>query len=81
MLFRKLFRLLVVGGAMVGSASGCAGPAQGQVSSEKKAEDRDGGASPDGRAAQTQDADGGTAQTPAADGGSAADGGGGVLGW
>ncbi len=82
MLFSKLFRLLVLGGAIVGSASGCAGPGQAQPAADKKAEDRDGGASSDSRSAQTQDADGGTAQTQAADGGSAADGGGGgVLGW
>jgi hypothetical protein len=73
MLFKKLFRLLVLGGAMVGSASGCAGPAQGQAATDKKGDDRDGG-SP---------ADGGTASAQGADGGAAADAGtgGGVQGW
>jgi hypothetical protein len=70
MLFKKLFRLLVLGGAMVGTASGCAGPAQSQAAADKKPEDRDAGASADGGTANAQDADGGTA-----------DAGGGVTGW
>jgi hypothetical protein len=73
MLFSKLFRLLVLGGAMVGSASGCAGAAQSQAAAEKKPEGGDAGSAADGgaAAAQAQDADAGTA----------ADAGGGVLGW
>jgi hypothetical protein len=72
MLFKKLFRLLVLGGAMVGSGSGCAGAAQSQAGADK-GDDRDGGSRDDGGSAQAQDADGGTA----ADAGSA----GGVQGW
>jgi hypothetical protein len=73
MLFKKLFQLLVVGGAMVGTGAGCAGVAQSQEASEKKAEDRDGGGA---------SADGGTAKAQDGDGGAAADaGGGGVVGW
>ena len=71
MLFRKLFRLLVLGGAVVGSASGCAGPAQSQAAAEKKPEGREAASPADGGAAQAQDADAGTA----------ADAGGGVMGW
>ena len=71
MLFKKLFRLLVLGGAMAGTASGCAGAGQGQAAAEKKPDDRDGGAAPDGGQAKA-DADGGTAADA---------GGGGVLGW
>ena len=68
MLFKKLFRLLVLGGAMAGTASGCAGAGQGQAATEKKP---DGGAAPDGGEAKAD-----------ADGGSATDaGGGGVQGW
>ncbi len=70
MLFKKLFRLLVLGGAMVGTASGCAGASQTLAGAEKTPEGRDGGASPDGGTAKAQDAGGGTA-----------DAGGGVTGW
>jgi hypothetical protein len=71
MLFKKLFRLLVLGGAMAGTASGCAGGGQAQGAPEKKSE-RDGGAGSDAGSAKAD-----------ADGGSAADagGGGGVVGW
>jgi len=72
MLFKKLFRLLVLGGAMVGSASGCAGAAQSQAATDKKADDRDGGSPEDGGSATAQGADGGT---------TADAGGSGVLGW
>jgi len=71
MLFKKLFRLLVVGGAVVGTGSGCAASAQSQQTTEKKADGRDGGADPDG----------GSASAQGADGGMAADAGGGVTGW
>ncbi len=70
MLFKKLFRLLVLGGAMVGSASGCASTGQTLAASDKKPEGRDGGADADGGTAKAQDGDGGTA-----------DAGGGVTGW
>jgi hypothetical protein len=73
MLFKKLFRLLVLGGAMVGSASGCAAAAQSQSAADKNPDDRDGGSQADGGSARAQDADAGTA----ADAGSA----GGVQGW
>jgi len=72
MLFTKLFRLLVLGGAVMGAGSGCAGPGQGQPAAEKKADDGDGGLSPDGGTAEAQAADGGAAD---------AGGGGGVVGW
>jgi len=69
MLFQKLFRLLVVGGAMLGGATaGCGGQAQ---TSDKKSDARDGGQDSDKSA--TQATDGGT------DAGSAS--GGGVIGW
>jgi hypothetical protein len=71
MLFKKLFRLLVLGGAMAGTASGCAGGGQGQDAVEKKPEGRDGGAAADAGSAKAEP-----------DAGSAADaGGGGVQGW
>lgn len=71
MLFKKLFRLLVLGGAMVGTSAGCAGPGQAQTG-EKKPESRNGGASPDGGTATAQDPDAGAAADA---------GGGGVVGW
>jgi len=71
MLFKKLFRLLVLGGTMVGSASGCATAGQGQAAADKNTDDRDGGSPADGGSAKAQDADAGAA----------ADAGGGVLGW
>lgn len=69
MLFQKLFRLLVLGGAMLGGASaGCGGQAQ---TPDKKSDARDGGQDP------------GTATTQAADAGANAgsSSGGGVIGW
>ncbi|TMB07827.1 MAG: hypothetical protein E6J64_03885 [Deltaproteobacteria bacterium] len=71
MLFRKLFRLLVLGGVMVGSATGCGSAAQGQAADDKKPDSRDGGSPDDGGSAKAQDSDAGTA----------ADAGGGVVGW
>jgi hypothetical protein len=68
MLFRKLFRLLVLGGAVVGTTSGSAKPGQGQQAAEQKP---DGGSAPDG----------GTAQGQGSDGGATPDAGGGVSGW
>lgn len=81
MLFKKLFQLLVLGGAMVGTASGCAGPGKGQEAADKNPEGRDGGTSPDGGTAKAQDTDGGTAKAQDTAGGAAADAGGGVVGW
>jgi hypothetical protein len=70
MLFQKLFRLLVLGGAMLGGASaGCGGQTQ---TPDKKTDARDGGQDSSGTAT-TQAADAG------ADAGSAS--GGGVIGW
>jgi hypothetical protein len=63
--FRKLFQLLVVGGAVLGANSGCSSPALAQEAKEKKS---DGG---------TGAAQGGDAGVAAADAGS----GGGVQGW
>ena len=65
--FRKLFQLLVVGGAVLGANSGCSSPALAQETKEKT----DGGSSASGAA---QGSDGGVA---AADAGT----GGGVQGW
>jgi len=70
MLFKKLFRLLVLGGAMVGTTAGCAGPGQAQAG-DKKPESQSGGGSPDGGTATAQGSDAGTADA----------GGGGVVGW
>lgn len=66
--FRKLFQLLVVGGAVLGANSGCSSPALAQEAKEKKS---DGGSGASGAA---QGSDAGVA---AADAGS----GGGVQGW
>jgi hypothetical protein len=69
MLFQKLFRLLVLGGAMLGGASaGCGGQAQ---TPDTKSDAGDGGQDP------------GTATTQAADAGADAgsSSGGGVIGW
>lgn len=66
--FRKLFQLLVVGGAVMGTSSGCSTPARAQQTSDKKS---DGG---DGATASG-------AKTQAGDGGVTADAGGGVSGW
>ncbi|HWE24906.1 MAG TPA: hypothetical protein VG496_13290 [Myxococcales bacterium] len=69
MQLHKLFRLLVLSGAMLGGASvGCGGQAQ---TSEKKPESLDGGQ--DSKAA-AQAADAGTADAGSTSGG-------GVIGW
>jgi hypothetical protein len=47
MLFKKLFRLLVLGGAVVGTASGCAQTAEAQTTSPKKSAAGDAGAPAD----------------------------------
>jgi len=65
MLFRKLFRMLVLGGAAMGANAGCSA-AQAQQAAEKKQ---------DARAA----ADGGTGATQSSD--AKADAGSGVEGW
>ena len=67
MLFQKLFRLLVVGGAMLGGATaGCDGQAQPE---DKKPDTRDAGQDP-------------KADAPAADAGAdAGSSSGGVIGW
>jgi hypothetical protein len=70
MLFQKLFRLLVLGGAMLGGASaGCGGQAQ---MPDKKTDATDGG--------QTSASGGTQAADAGADAGSSS-GGGGVIGW
>lgn len=59
MLFEKLFRVLVLGGAMVAATSGCAANAQAPAP-QKKAEPRDGGtAAPDAGTAKPADSGGG----------------------
>ena len=88
MLFRKLFRLLVLGGAVVGTTSGSATPGQDQQAAEKKPA---GGWAPDGGTAKAQGSeggttkaqgsDGGTAKAQGSDGGTTPDPGGGVNGW
>ena len=65
--FRKLFQLLVVGGAVMGASSGCSTPARAQQATDKKS---DGG---DGTTA--------SGATRGTDGGTPADAGGGVSGW
>ena len=52
MLFKKLFRTLVLGGAVAGMSAGCAAKAQGAA--PKKAESRDAGAAPDAGAAKKE---------------------------
>jgi hypothetical protein len=48
MLFRKLFRLLVVSGAVIGGSTGCASAsAQTQQGGDQKQAARDGGTPPD----------------------------------
>jgi hypothetical protein len=72
MLFRKLFQILVVGGAVIGAASGCSSPAIGQEATREKADASDGGASPEGETGKAaQGADASAAPDPS----------GGVLGW
>ena len=50
MLFKKLFRLLVLGGAILGTGTRCAGPGQSQ-----KPDSQSGGSAPDGGMATAQD--------------------------
>jgi hypothetical protein len=70
MLFRKLFQILVLGGAAIGANTGCS-TAQAQQSAENK---------PDARRDETPD--GGTAAPQGSDDKGTADaGGGGVQGW
>ena len=70
MLFKKLFQLLVVGGAVLGGTSGCSTPTSGQQGDGKAASG--GGSSASGGAgAMPQDADAGVKT----------DKGGGVSGW
>jgi len=72
MLFRKLFQVLVVGGAVLGATSGCSTPAGSRQTARAKGEGGgDGTASDAGLAWTGQDSDGGVAP----------DAGGGVLGW
>ena len=47
MLFKKLFKLLVVGGAVAGATSGCAARAQGREAGQKDSSAGDGGTAPD----------------------------------
>ncbi len=47
MLFKKLFQMLVLGGAVVGTASGCATRAEAQTAPMKGGSMRDGGTAPD----------------------------------
>ena len=56
MLFKKLFRLLVLGGAITGAGTRCAGVGQSQ-----KPDSQSGGSSPDGGMATAQD--GGTSSS------------------
>jgi hypothetical protein len=65
--FRKLFQLLVVGGAVLGSSSGCSTPARAQAGDKKS----DGGEGTTASGAGRAQADAGV--TP--------DAGGGVSGW
>ena len=51
MLFKKLFRTLVLGGAVAGITSGCAAQAQPK---EKKPEARDAGTAPDAGTAKKE---------------------------
>ena len=53
MLFKKLFRTLVLGGAVAGLSSGCAAQAQ-SPKEEKKPEARDAGTAPDAGAAKKE---------------------------
>jgi hypothetical protein len=69
MLFQKLFRLLVLGGAVLaGASTGCGGQAQ---TPDKKTDARDGGQASSSDSTQAADA--------GADAGASS--GGGVIGW
>jgi len=73
MLFRKLFQVLVVGGAVMGATSGCSTPAGSRQTTLAKGEGGgEGMASDAGTTRTAQGSDGGV--TPDA-------GGGGVVGW
>lgn len=62
MLFKKLFQMLVLGGAVVGTASGCAPSAEAQTTSKKDTRDAGAGAAaPD--AGMRRSASGGGAKT------------------
>jgi hypothetical protein len=69
MLFRKLFQMLVVGGAAMGLTSGCTTPAQAQESRDAKTK----------TAAKKDASDAGAAKADNADAGT--NSGGGVSGW
>lgn len=58
MLFKKLFKLLVLGGAVSGAASGCAARAQMNQAGQKNSGASDGGTAPDA-GAKAQDTGGG----------------------
>jgi hypothetical protein len=70
MVFRKLFHLLVVGGAVIGATSGCTTPARDQMATDKTGDASDGGAASRGTGAKAPDSNRG-----------APDPGGGVSGW
>jgi hypothetical protein len=54
MLFKKLFQVLVLGGAVVGTNSACSTRAEAQTAGPKKGSMRDGGMAPDaGASAQS----------------------------
>ena len=54
MLFKKLFQMLVLGGAVVGTTSACTPRAEAQTANPTKGNARDGGAAPDaGSSAQS----------------------------
>ena len=59
MLFKKLFRLLVVSGAMMGAASGCAARAADGLEAGAKKGGRDAGPAPDAGSKKTEDTGGG----------------------
>ena len=74
MLFRKLFQVLVVGGAVLGATSGCSTPASNRQPTLAKGEGGGEGVASDAGTARTaQGSDGGVAPD--------AGGGGGVVGW
>jgi len=72
MIFRKLFQVLVVGGAVMGATSGCSTPAGNRQSTLAKGEGGGEGVSDAGTARTAQGSDGGVAPDA---------GGGGVVGW
>jgi len=72
MLFRKLFQVLVVGGAVMGATSGCSTPASSRQTTLSKGEGGGEGVASDAGARTAQGPDGGVAPDA---------GGGGVVGW